>query len=427
MTLLIAITGTAFSLFWIPVVRHDMPLAVLQQGAHPEFRMARVSGWGWLTPVDIWEYFRATQTVGWGWLGGIYNTAPVFGRLELPPGLLLVLLPVAKVAGVLHLSESFPLPLQRPTAWLILGPYEMLLSGVALFGLDALAVRLGLNSRRRHLLTLAEGVAIWQVVVLRGDPEYAIAIGLACYAMRAALDGRRTSSGWLLGAALSMQLFVVLLIPVILAIGMTTPSSPQAFRQLPVLARAAAVPTALVATPLIVEPRATWRSLAIQPTYPRAMHPTPWLALAPRLGHQAVSGGPTRLLAIAAACIIGYAVYRHRRRHRHAGNETAWIIPCACALSLFCWCLFEAVMGSYYVWPATAFGLLAAALLGYRRLAACLGAGIFSAVFASHRAGPWLWWTPVIAGLALACVCGIPTTPVRNSALGAPPPDQGTT
>ncbi|MHB8263096.1 MAG: hypothetical protein ACYDGY_05025 [Acidimicrobiales bacterium] len=436
---LVVITGMAYSLFWAPVIRHDAVGKV-----HSLFKNKAVilhlihsipyPHWYWIAPGDIWGTFRAAQIIGWGYLGGIYS---MHGTFLLPPGILLILLPVAKLAGLLHLTESFPFPLMRPTAWLVIGPYEMAISGVALFGLDALAERLHTPVRRRTMLCLAEGVMLWQVVALWGHPEDVLALGLGAYAIRAALDRRPVATGWLLGVALAMQPFVILIVPVVLAIGIastvrvgntvdvdsastastaedgadtstsnTTSGTPWTHikQMLSILWRAAAVPVVLVATPLIFNPRFTWQALAVQPTYPKTDHPTPWLALAPKLGHGAVSGGPTRLFAIATACILGYLLWWLIQ----IGKNVEELIVPFCAISLASWCAFEAVMTPYYIWPALALALLAAGQISIKRLAMTGAIGMFATVFAFHHAGPWLYWGVVTASLAVACVIGMP-------------------
>ena len=64
--------------------------------------------------------------------------------------------------------------------------------------------------------------------------------------------------------------------------------------------------------------------------------------------------------------------------------------------------VFEPVMVSYYIWPPLAVALAAAAS-DWRRLfpTGCIAVGLtfFSQI---QWRNPWAWWTPVVAGLALA-------------------------
>ncbi len=187
--------GMTYSLLWAPVVRH-----------HPY----------WVEPGDLWSTYRAAHYVGWGDLGGVYGAGA--GLVTLP-GILLLLAPVAMLTGSLGLSESFPKFLVHPSAWLILGPYEMLLSAITLFACDALAERLGASRGRRAVLCVAEAVVLWNVAVMWGHPEDAVALGLALYALVFALDGRWTGAGWLFGAAMVTQPLVLLMFPVMVAFG----------------------------------------------------------------------------------------------------------------------------------------------------------------------------------------------------------------
>ncbi len=140
-------TGMAFSLFWAPVVRH-----------HPY----------WLSSGDLWSTYRGAHYVGWGDLGGVYGSGT---GLVTFPGILLLLAPVAMLTGGLGLSESFPKFLPHPAAWLVLGPYEMLLSAVALFATDALAERLGVRPGPPGRIVPGRGGPVVERVDAVGPPR----------------------------------------------------------------------------------------------------------------------------------------------------------------------------------------------------------------------------------------------------------------
>ncbi len=435
MTVAVITTGMAFSLLFDPLVNNDVwhfSKQFLLKNPHIAYRLHHgliPHQWAWATPGDIWGTLESSRMIGWGSLGSIYTA---HGGFLLPPGLLIMLLPVDFAVRIFHLSVSFPFSVPRPTAWLVLGPYEMAMSGFALFGLDALAEHLGIPQRRRAWLCVAEALALWQVVVIWGHPEDVVALGFGAYAIHALLNKRRVAAGWLLGAALATQTFTVLLIPVILAadisrtslarnaVGNTASrgtaadsSMPHTIwtytkQVLPSLWRAIAVPAVLVATPLIAEPKATWRALVIQPTYPKVDQPTPWLALAPKLAHGAVSGGVPRILTLLAACLIGILAYRMALR-----RDIQSTVILACAFSLFSWPFFESVMVSYYLWPALAFALLAAGMSGSWRIAGTLIVGMFSMLYAFFQPRgqfgmEWQYWIVVIGSLGIALIFTIP-------------------
>ena len=185
------------------------------------------------------------------------------------PGILVVLAPVAMLTGAFGWSEGYPLALSHPTAWPVSGPVEMLLGSIALFGVDALAVKLGLNPMKRVFVSLFVAVGLWNTVVLWGHPEDAVAVGLTCFAIVALLDGRRVAAGWIFGVAIVMQPLTLLVLPLAVAsIGWR--------RSWPTIWRCAPLSIALLIPPLVSSFGATVRALAEQPNFPNLDHRTPW-------------------------------------------------------------------------------------------------------------------------------------------------------
>jgi len=365
---------------------------------------------GWMTPGDIWGAYRSAHLVVWGDFGGIYAAGT---HLVAFPGLLLLFAPLAALTGALGMSESYPFALPHPTAWLVLGPYELLLGCVALFAFDALAERLGVARGRRGLLCLAEAVVLFNVTAVWGHPEDALGLGLAAYALLAALDGRWRAAGWLAGAAVATQPLVLLMLPVVLAL--------TGRRQvLPFVVRALAPAVVLLALPVAAEFRTTINALVSQPNYPNMDHRTPWTALAPRLGGHgqdlAVAGGPGRILAVLVACGIGLWA---ARRWRDRPDMIVW----GCALALALRCATESVMDPYYAWPAVALGLVVASL----RLGQLLVTGVFAVfvtVFGDYHLSQWAWWLPVTGAIVAVLGASVPMYPERlgrRSAPSAPP------
>ena len=372
---LVVATGMAYSLLWGPVVRHVN---------------------GWLFSGDIWGTYRSAHYIAWGALGSVYAAGTGIVTF---PGILLLLAPVAALTGHLGLTESFPYYVPHSSAWLVLGPYEMVLGSVALFAGDALAERLGVTPRRRAALCIAEGVALWPTLVMWGHPEDALAVALAVYALTFALDERWTGGGWLLGAATATQPLVLLLLPVLMA------SAGKA--NLRALMVRTTVPGALLlATPLVAQFHTTWHSIVDQPNFPRINHATPWTFLAPHLGGTgkdvAVAGGPGRIVAVLAACAIGFWA----RRVRHRPDLLVW----AAALALAMRCFTESVMDAYYVWPPLALALVAAARRPGRPFVLTTTATLWVTVCSEFRFGQWPWWILVTGGIAAALLAGFPYT-----------------
>lgn len=395
-TLAFVVIGMSFSLLWGPVVRHHQY---------------------WVTPGDLWGTYRAAHFVGWGDLGGVYGSGTALVTF---PGILLVLAPVAMLTGALGLGESFPRFLPHPSAWLVLGPFEMILSAVALFACDALAQRLGVGLGRRAVLCLAEAAVLWNVSVIWGHPEDALAIGLALYSLIFAFDARWTGAGWLFGAALATQPLVVLMFPVLLAVGGRR-------HVVGLVTRGVAPAVAVVLTPLLSQFHATTHALLDQPNFPRIDHATPWTTLAPVLSGKgrdlAVAAGPGRVLAVVLACGLGWCA----RRWRERPDMIVWAAATAFALR----CFTESVMVAFYVWPALAVGLVVVARLGRLRLALAVIAAVGITAISQWRLGELPWWTFMTAGILAVLALGahrarapVPADPGALSAVsrGREPP-----
>ena len=158
-TILVLATGMAYSLAWGPIVRHRAM---------------------WVFPEDIWGAYRSAHFIGWGSLGSVYAAGT---RVVTFPGILLLLAPLAMLSGSLGMTESFPHLTPHPTAWLLLGPYEIVIGCTALFAFDALATHLQIPPSRRVMLCFAEGVVLWPTLVIWGHPEDALALALAVYGL----------------------------------------------------------------------------------------------------------------------------------------------------------------------------------------------------------------------------------------------------
>lgn len=357
----------------------------------------------WAAPRDIWSAYRSAHYIGWGDLGGVYAAG---SRLVTFPGLLLLLAPLAMVTGAAGMTESFPFSLPHPTAWLVLGPYEIALSCLALFAADALAERLGVARGRRAVLGAAEVVALWNVSVVWGHPEDAVAVGLALYALVLGLDRRFAGAGWLFGAAVATQPLVLLMLPVLLALV----GGRRAFG---FVARTLAPAIGLLVVPAVSEFSTTFRALVDQPNYPNVDHRTPWTALAPGLGghgqYLTVAAGPGRVLAIALACALGLWARRWRRRP----DLLVW----ACALALALRCFTESVMDPFYVWPVLGVALVACSASSWARL--IIGAAVvsFVTIYSNLHLSEWEWWLPVTGGIACMLWLGLPSGRMRLEGL----------
>ena len=355
---------------------------------------AMIGKTAWSLPLDFWGTLEAAHRLLHLHPGGLY-TQPT-GLISLP-GAVVILLPLAAVIDVSGLSlalQSAANP--QPAVWLLAGPYEIALSAVALFAADAIAEHLGLDRRRRAVLATVEAVALWSVSVRWGHPEDAVSIGLFLYAILALARSRRRGAAWLAGAAIAIQPLVLLAVPVV---AMTLPPR----RSPGFLLRAAAPAAVTLAAAATANWSATYAAVTSQPNSPTINRPTPWESLAPHLSGGVVAAGPARILAILAACGCGAVAGRrwHAARIADWDHETLTGVLWWSALALALRCVVEPVVVSYYLWPAVAVALVAAARTWSRLIPTALAATALT--FASQIAwhGVWTWWAPMMVLLAL--------------------------
>jgi hypothetical protein len=359
----------------------------------------------WAVPDDLWGTLTAAQRLLHLRLSGLY-THPT--GLVAFPGAAVILIPVVAlmdVTGVSLAPQTAAHP--YPASWLVAGPYQIAISCLVLFAIDSIAQRQGFNLPRRFFLSAVGAVALWSVTVRWGHPEDAVAVGLLLYGIGAltAEEPRPAKAGWLAGAALAVQPLVLLALPVLLV---ALPGFP---RRVAGFAVRAVVPSLIaLGAAAAANWSATVTAVTSQPNYPALDHPTPWTTLSPHLSGGDVAAGPARMLAIvfACGCAAGYA---YRRRLAPAGQpplpELLWWVAAALAMR----CVFESVMVAYYVWPALAVALIAAAA-SWTRLA-WTGVAAAAVTFASQSPwrSPWGWWTVIVAGLVIVLYCARPRTP----------------
>ncbi|HUY63686.1 MAG TPA: hypothetical protein VMV14_04135 [Acidimicrobiales bacterium] len=363
-TVAVMAAGMAYALWWPTAVRHH--------------------GGYWLIPGDIWATVRDAHFVGWGGLSYVYGANT--GLVTLP-GFSVVLAPFAMLSSALGLSESSPfIGLAKPDSWFVYGPVILATTGLALAAMDALARHLGATRARRLVLVGLGSLAMWSATAIWGHPEDLVALALAAYAVTRAAQGRTTAAGWLLGAAIAMQLYVVLLVPVLMGV--------VGRRRLAALvARASVLPAFLLVAVLAPNFRQSMRALWNQPNFPSVDHATPWVLVAPKIGPHVVAAGPGRIVAVVVAVALGFVA----ARHRHDGRTVVWLAAAALAGR----CLFEAVMVPYYVMPMVVLALVVAATYGMPRLLVTGAIGIGLTVVVFGHFSMWPYWS-AMAGLTVA-------------------------
>lgn len=412
-TIPFVVLGIAYIFWWGPVVQHKAHL--------------------WLVPADLDTTYVSATELAFGHLGAIWKPGnrSVNGLPGIYPGLMIVLAPLGALATTFRTTLLVATPhagalVQRrffihdglvsvPPAWFIshgshfaiqpqwtqfVVPFTLLLACLPLYSCDALAERLGVTRRRRMLLVVVEAILLWNVVRW-GHPEDAIALALAIYAFVFALDRRFAGAGWLMGAAVCFQPFVLLMVPVLLVMAGRPAAIGTAVRSV--------VPMiVLMVGPLIGAFHSTFQELTKQPNYPNADHRTPWTTFAAHVsGHgrtYAVTAGPGNLISVILACGLAAWVRRWRTRPE--------LLVFSCALALALWPYTEAVMVAYYVWPALALGVVVAAKARTPRFVFAGAFAVLTTIVAQWQLA-WLpWWLLVLGGLTIVLVAAASPAPV---------------
>jgi hypothetical protein len=390
--------------------------------------MAASSWWGprlagksaWSLPDDLWSTLVAAQRLWHLHLGGLYTPPTALVGF---PGAAVILVPLVALLDAAGLSLRVQGPHNpHPAAWLAAGPYQTVISAVALLAADAIAEQLGVSRPWRALLAAAGAVALWGVSVRWGHPEDAVAVGLLLFAVLALSRAQLARSAWLIGAAAAVQPLVLLALPVI-AMAIRPGRLPG------YLARAGVPGAVLLGAAAAANWSATVSAVTRQPNWPRIDHPTPWMFLAPQLGHGAVASGPARALAIGVACGCAVVAGRGWRAERDGApwspaalRQVLWWVGVTLALRS----VFEPVMVAYYLWPVLTVALVTAARSwSSLSLTALVAKAItFAAQLTWH--GQWTWWTPMVAGLAVTLYLARPRpAPAAAQSAFGEMPDSG--
>jgi hypothetical protein len=367
---------------------------------------------GWALPHDLWGTMVAAHRVLHGQLGGLY-TQPT-GLITLPGGAL-ILAPVVAVIDAARLTLAVPGPDARPVVWLLAGPYQTAISGIALFAADAIAEHLAVPRRKRAVLAMAGAVALWSVTLRWGHPEDAVAVGLLMYSVLDLARGRTGRSAWLFGFAVATQPLVLLALPVALAV--------MKPRRVAGYVAAAATPGALLlGIAAIANWQATYTALTRQPNWPSINHPTLWLPLATPLHGGAVAAGPARVVAIIVACGCAVAAGIACRSARDAktwDSRTLLGVLWWVAVTLALRSVFEPVMVAYYAWPVFAVALVTATTTWPRLLATSAVAATLTFVSQVPWRSPLTWWVPMVIGLAITLLLARPRPPEAEDSSGS--------
>jgi hypothetical protein len=348
----------------------------------------------WRVPGDLWGIYLSSVSLVHGHLSSIYAATP---------GTVVGFAPVAALGNALHLEvgPNFA-AFTAPTGWLLVGPFEILVASLPLFGADALLERWGAGQKRRYLIALVEAVVLTNLTIVWGHPEDAVAVGFVLLAAGALADRRWTGAAWLLGVGIAVQPLAILAVPALAAYALRV-SVARDHTTAGFFARVF-FPYLVLLAPAIVFDRSdavTW--LTKQPNYPAFNHVTPLTRFSTVI-HGSLGGvtsGPGRLVGIVVATVASIVVCE---RNRGRLDVALWAVLVSFWLSL----ASESVLDSYYIWPVLALAIL----LGARRRTAVMAPVCALAIGAdwfcnTHVANAWLWWGVLmgaLVGLIVLCV-----------------------
>jgi hypothetical protein len=334
----------------------------------------------WYSPDDTWTLYQGGLRTAWGDFGdGLrFVSAPGTALLMAPPAF------VGYHLGLQYLwAFRFQSPFPEPEAWLVLGPWVLVLGATIIFAVDHLVRCLGANpARRTAAVWLTAGFAA-PVVIVWGHPEDVVAMALAVSATSQALAGRWGAAGWLFGLGFLFQ-------PLCLLIALPILSLTELRTWWKVLVRIAA-PTVMVMAVGIAQSGGDLSRFAGEPNWIKENIASPLLAISPSAGPNLVSTALWRALALVAAALIGLWA-RHRRAEP---LEAIWFAALALSIRF----ALEPVETAYYLWPAVA---LLVILIAVRSSWLALAPLSIASAYACWRVEEWAYWIVLLALLIFA-------------------------
>jgi hypothetical protein len=341
---------------------------------------------GWWLPPDVWPPLTAARFVSDGAVGHLYSADPLF--VASPFGAL-ILVPIAWIGRVFHLTDGELPPRSYPSLWLVYGPFAFALSVSLFFAARSLLQELwrdvGLLATGRpprHVWTQMAMVVlvICPAAVVYGHFEDVLALAFVMLGVRQLLRRKWTSAAVWFGLAVGFKQWALLGVPLLVAL---TPPGRRARS----MAWSLGIPASLMALTLAVDWEHASRALFAPKAYTTLGHHALWIhpTLTP------VVGSPYRALAFVVALAVAW---------RMRGRTDPRIVLAGFAVVFLSRMVFEPVVFSYYTCPGFALLLLherARGRSGWRTF--LLGTAI-QAWFQLQPA-PWLWWEVALAIIAV--------------------------
>ncbi len=354
-----------YSFLWMPVVHN----------AH-----------GWLVPGDTWILTEPARYVADGALGYLYTPRNGYYALPLPA---ILMAPAQWVSDHYTLLSGYPFPVPKPSAWLVIGPWEMLAGIPALHAMRRLAASFGLRRARLGVLQVLLAAVVVVPCELWSHPEDVLALAFVLYGIRAMRAEEHTRAALYLAVAVCCKQWAVVAIPFLL-VGVAPG------RRLRTLATSAAPAVLLAAFPLAVDWADTSRALLF-PTFPehlRTGHSSPLLPLfvAVAGSHGSMIG---RVLEVLAAPVVAIAL---RKR-----PEPVQLIGLGGVLMVRM--VMEPVMFAYYLAPGLALFVFAVLAANRRVPWGLLGWELVLVAWAQlGTPRTWWWWSGALTIVAVISV-----------------------
>jgi hypothetical protein len=329
----------------------------------------------WFVPSDIWMPVDTGRYVWDGSLNHLYRVYQGFNSLPLSS---IVMAPVAEVISRHNLIENV-VPVAKPSAWLLVGPYTLAFNVFFLDAVRRLSWDLGV---RHHLwrVQLAAALVVLVPCFEWSHFEDVLALTFVFHAFRYAFKQDFVRAALTLSIAVCWKQWAVLLVPLLVF------STPRTFRTRTLVA-ACALPALLMGFFLVMDSHDAARALLYPSVTPSRSGYTGFLSEA--FGAQGTPYGRGSVVLI--AIVIGWLFRRSTR-------PTVVLALLSVVLTLRP--LTEPVNWSYYWTP----GLCAAALTGIaahrsvrmRDWVLPAGAIVWSLPHPGRPALGW-WWSVEVA------------------------------
>lgn len=345
---------------------------------------------GWTPGKDAWVPMKAAHYVAAGALGYVYEADEAFVAT---PGFPIAIAPLAWVGDRFGLTEGGgPIPAPYPTMWLIYGPLGY---GVGTFLMLWQLRRLDVRVRRERAERAANSAALGPVWVqaaalvlvigpfsiIYGHFEEPLAVTFLLWSIWSLLDARPLRAGFLFSLSITMKQWTAVVLPVFLAF--------QRVQRWRTAVLSLALPVALAAFTLLVDPQHAVPALFASRAFPEFGRSQLWIDPAP----EEVFANGFRMALLVVALIVAWRTW---------DRADPGVLLAGMTVVLSARMFVEPVVYATYVAPAILFALLTERAEGGSGWRAVGIGSLLTAGFLIR--GPLIAWWAVMAVLMLALV-----------------------